>query len=401
MPCDSAEARVSNLMGAHESAFGTGDAGTRLVSSPYRICPLGAHVDHQLGLVTGMAIDTGVLLAYTANASEQVRLRSQDFEGEVLFSLTEIPPVVPGNWGNYARGAALALQQHYPLRHGLDGVISGSLPIGGLSSSAAVGVACLLALEDVNGLNVESAENVRLDQFIENQYIGLNNGVLDQSVILLSQEGRLLFLDCESGQHENIALPDGAPGFEIAVVYSGLSRSLVNTGYNQRVAECREAARSLLDHADMGVKGAPVLRQVPEEVFARHVDSLPPVLAKRATHFIEECQRVRRGVEAWRTGDLTTFGILMNQSGSSSIHNYECGSPHLITLFSLLTECRGVYGARFSGAGFRGCCIALVDPDHREGIYEVIEQDYPLAHPDIAGQFSIHFCQSGNGARIL
>lgn len=368
--------------------------------SPYRLCPLGAHVDHQLGLVTGLALDMGVLLAYTPNDRGRVRLRSLDFEGEVEFSVLEIPPPIPGDWGNYARGAALALQQQHSLSRGFDGVIAGSLPIGGLSSSAAVGVAYLLALEEVNELPVDPDENIRLDQFIENQYIGLNNGIMDQSVILLSRKDHLLSLDCASGDHENIPLPNCAPPFEIAVVYSGLSRSLVSTTYNQRVAECRQAAALLLQHAGLTTEGSPVLREVPEEVYTKYVEALPSTLRRRANHFFEERRRVERGVQAWRKGNLDEFGLMMTQSGASSIHNYECGSPHLITIYSLLAEARGVYGVRFSGAGFRGACVALIDPSHREALVSLLTEEYPAAHPEVADLFSLHFCHSGEGARI-
>ncbi|MBI3921805.1 MAG: hypothetical protein HY318_10355 [Armatimonadetes bacterium] len=391
---------AEQLADTHSHLYGSVAEDVGFALSPYRLCPLGAHVDHQLGLVTGLSLDTGVLLAYTPKHSGRVRLRSLDFAGEVEFSLLGIPPPIPGDWGNYARGAALALQQQHALSRGFDGVIAGSLPIGGLSSSAAVGVAYLLALEDLNELHIDPEDNVRLDQFIENQYIGLNNGIMDQSVILLSRKDHLLFLDCANGHHENISLPDCAPPFEIAVVYSGLSRSLVSTTYNQRVAECRQAAALLLQHAGLTTEGSPVLQKVPEEVYSKYVEALPLTLQKRANHFFEERRRVERGVQAWRRGDLDEFGLMMTRSGSSSIHNYECGSPHLITIYRLLAEARGVYGVRFSGAGFRGCCVALIDPSHREALASLITEEYPAAHPEVADLFSLHFCHSGEGARI-
>ncbi|MBI5565144.1 MAG: hypothetical protein HY870_09620, partial [Chloroflexi bacterium] len=163
----------------------------RLVRSPYRICPLGAHVDHQLGLVTGMTIDAPIWLAYVPNDDGCVRLHSLEFSPPVEFAVRAIPAKIDAHWGNYARGAAWALNRHTPLRRGFDGLVAGSLPIGGLSSSAAVGIAYLLALEDVNGLTVGPLENVEFDRAIENGYVGLNNGILDPSMILLSQPQHL------------------------------------------------------------------------------------------------------------------------------------------------------------------------------------------------------------------
>ncbi len=389
------------IIARHQSAFESVHRETQVISAPCRICPIGAHVDHQLGVVTGLALDAGLQLAYTPNRDGLVRLRSLNFPGRVEFSLARIPPMIPGDWGNYARGAALALQRGHSIPNGIDGIIAGYLPIGGLSSSAAAGLCYLLALEHANGLGLSKAENILLDQFIENRYIGLENGVLDQSVILLSRKGQLLLLDCETGRHENIQLPEGAPPSEIGIVYSGLSRSLLNTDYNQRVAECREAASELLKLAGHPAGETHVLRQVPEEVFEKYGAALPAKLRKRANHFFEECRRVPLAVSAWRRGDLREFGGLMTQSGESSIRNYECGAPHLITLYKLLAATPGVYGTRFSGGGFRGCCVALADPSFRDAIIASVGDRYPREHPDIADTFSMHFCSTGDGASRL
>jgi galactokinase len=361
---------------------------------------LGAHVDHQLGLVTGLTIDSGILLAYSPSSGGRVHLCSRNFPGEVEFEIGNIPPVAPGDWGNYARGAALALRSEYAIQTGIDGVIEGNLPAGGISSSAAAGVAYLLALEEVNGLDISQQENVQLDRQIENGYIGLNNGILDQSVILLAERGRLLRLDCQSRTHDSLSYPSDAPRYEVTLVYSGLSRSLASTDYNRRVTECLEAAKLLLQYEGEPVKAFPVLRDVSKETFAAYGHLLPEAPRKRAQHFFEETARVPQGVDAWRAGDLKRFGELVNASGESSIRNYESGAPHLMTLYRMLSQMPGVYGARFSGAGFRGSAVALTDPDAREEIAQRIDKEYPKAHPDIQDSFSIHICQPGPGATL-
>jgi galactokinase len=128
---------------------------------------------------------------------------------------------------------------------------------------------------------------------------------------------------------------------------------------------------------------------------------LPAALKKRAAHYFGEMQRVSEGVAAWRARDIKQFGALITQSGQSSIENYECGSPQLITLYEILRETSGVYGARFSGAGFRGCCIALIDPAARETIAEAIHCRYPVAHPGAAEHYSIHFCRPDDRAGLM
>lgn len=399
------ERRRQALLQAHQSTFASRTSDVRYAVVPYRICPLGAHVDHQLGLVTGLTIDSGIMLAYTPASGGRVRLTSRNFPGSKEFNLDSIPPASPGDWGNYARGAALALKSAYAIQTGIDGVIEGNLPAGGISSSAAVGIAYLIALEAVNGMRISHGENIRLDQVIENNYIGLNNGILDQSVILLGEEGRLLRLDCQSGDHESVAFPASGSRFEVTVVYSGIDRSLASTAYNQRVTECREAARLLLQYAGRPTPKhlapeQPVLRNVPREVFDAYAHLLPATPRKRAQHFFDESARVPRGVDAWREGDLTRFGDLVNASGESSISNYESGAAHLITLYRLLSNMPGVYGARFSGGGFRGSAAALTHPDAREEIRRRIQTEYSKAHPDTADKFSIHFCRTGGGASL-
>ena len=280
----------------------------RVVRSPYRACPLGAHVDHQLGCVTGMALDRALLLAFVPRADGAVALRSRQFPGTVEFRLEDVAPAA-GDWADYARGAALALRARGGLTTGITALVDGYTNVGGLSSSAAVGVAYLLAFEAANGMANGPDENIELDRFIENNYVGLSNGILDQSTILLGRRGHLLHMDCRDGARELVPLGDrrGGGDFVVAVLFSGLRIPLAQTDYNRRVGECRRAAELLLRAAGMQVPEPPYLRAVPEEVFAERGAALPALLRRRAAHFFGEQERVRRGVEtlaAGRSGGL-------------------------------------------------------------------------------------------------
>lgn len=380
---------------------GAAPSDVRVVRSPYRVCPLGAHVDHQYGRVTGMAIDRSIMLGFVPTDEGMVRLRSAEFEGEVAFSLAETQALQHKGWARYAAGAVEALREAgYVLRRGVAGVIQGQLPIGGLSSSAAVTIAYLLALESANELALSEKENIRLEQYVENVYIGLKNGILDQSVILLSRQRQLLYLDCLDESWELLA-SSRERQCGIVVAYSGLSGALTSTGYNQRVAECEAAAAALLRLAGLEVPAQPRLRHVPKEAYEAHWRALPPALARRAKHFFTEDARVISGRQAWKHGDLETFGALVSESGRSSIENYECGSPELITLYEALCGCEGVYGARFSGAGFRGSCIGLYEPGAEHAIRSVIDRVFPQKHPHLAETYEVHFCQSADGASLL
>ncbi len=375
-----------------------------VVVSPYRICPLGAHIDHQLGPVTALAIDRGVLLAFAPSGSREVMLESLNFPGKVRFTIDEVPAATAGDWGNYARGAVRALQATHPLRQGMVGLSSGSLSEGGLSSSAAFGVACLLALEAVNSLAVSPEDNIVFDQQIENDYLGLRNGILDQAAILFSRRNHLTRIDCATHRHQLISPGGGLPSYTILLAFSGLRKSLVSTAYNRRVEECATAAKLLLAAAGRSTREtdtAEVLGQVSAAEYATHRHVLTGAPARRAEHFFSEVARVDTGVTAWQRGDLAEFGRLMTASGYSSIVNYECGAPPLVDLYELLIATPGVFGARFSGAGFRGCCVALVETAAAEEIAARIERDYRARQPELAEQAGVLLCDSDDGARIF
>lgn len=393
--------RVDALISYLSDHYSFDPATIRVVKAPLRICPLGAHIDHQLGLVTGMTIDRSLLMAFAPTANSSIHVESLDFKPAISFDLDDVPPYKPRDWGNYIRGAVLALQQNHRLKNGLVGVVSGEMPIGGLSSSAAVTIAYLLALEAVNELAVPPEDKVDLVRFTENQYIGLNNGILDQSVILFSEKNHLTFIDCQTVEIDRTPGTLQAEAFDILVVYSGVTRVLAGTDYNNRVAECQEAARLLLTYGGDTPGPDPRLRHVAPAIFEAEGERLPPLLKRRATHYFGEMQRVFDGLEAWREGDLSRLGQLISESGESSIKYYECGSPQLKTLYEILCETPGVYGARFSGAGFRGSCIALIDPAAREIIAEAVHRRYPIEHPAEADVYSIHFCQPGSRAQLF
>ena len=205
------------------------------IFSPYRVCPLGAHVDHQHGLVTGFAIDKGIDFRFDVREDSAVNLRSETFSGEVHFDISAPTLIKQGNWGDYARGAKYALRKRFELKRGITGVIQGSLPVGGLSSSAAVLIAYVMAFAKANDITLQPFEVVKIASEAEREYIGLNNGLLDQACIALGKKDGLLFLDCDSNDWRIIKRHPDMPDFEIGIFFSGLTRSLVNSDYNLRV----------------------------------------------------------------------------------------------------------------------------------------------------------------------
>ena len=387
------------------------------IFSPYRVCPLGAHVDHQHGLVTGFAIDKGVDLWFDIRDDSHVHLESKTFEGIVDFEIDAPSQVRERHWGDYARGAKYALKKRFELKRGITGVIQGSLPVGGLSSSAAVLIAYVMAFAKANDITLQPFEVVKIASEAEREYIGLNNGLLDQACIALGKKDQLLFLDCDSNEYrlipfggqqqstENsqLSIINSQLPFEIGIFFSGLTRSLVNSDYNLRVYECKTAAWNMLAYTEQPLKtfDKTFLRDIPKATFDKTRIAMPARFARRAEHFYSEYRRVRQGVTAWETGNLKLFGKLSFDSCESSIHNYECGSPELIAIYEIMRSLPGVYGGRFSGAGFKGACIALVDPAHKAEIEKVLTERYLEQFPEYERTFQVFWVKPDDGARFL
>lgn len=373
------------------------------IFSPYRVCPLGAHVDHQHGLVTGFAINKGVDLWFNVREDNLVKLSSRSFEGEVEFEIDRASQVKEGMWGDYARGAKYALRKRFELTHGLEGVIQGSLPVGGLSSSAAVLIAYVMAFAKANSITLKPFEVVKIASEAEREYIGLNNGLLDQACIALGKKDGLLFLDCDTDDWRVIKRNSEMPEFEIGIFFSGLTRSLVNSDYNLRVFECKTAAWNMLAYKEAPLKSfdKTFLREIPKTTFDETRDMMPSRFARRAEHFYSEYRRVRQGVTAWETGNLQLFGKLSFDSCESSIHNYECGSPELIAIYKAMRGLEGVYGGRFSGAGFKGAVIALVDPNHKDDIEKAVTEKYLAEFPEYEKSFKVFWVKPDDGARFV
>lgn len=389
-----------NCVEKFESIYGKAPQYTAF--TPYRVCPLGAHSDHQLGKITGLAIDKGIHMAYGPKQNGVVEIQSMQFPKRAQWHVASVPETKQEDWADHLRGATMALNRRYPLRTGLCAIIGGELPIGGLSSSAAVIITFLVALCTMNGITLTPQEMILIAKEAENKYVGVACGKLDQSCEVYCKKDHLLYMDLQDDSYELIAQPTSMKPYEIAIFFSGVERTLAGSAFNMRVDECRSAAYALkaLAGMDYGKFEETNLRDVPFEVYQQYKDRLPETWARRAEHWYTEYFRVEKGAEAWRRGDVEEFGRLSFESGHSSIYNWETGSPELKTLYEIMTRTRGVYGGRFSGAGFKGCCMALIDPDYREEIEATVTREYLKAFPSLEGKYSVHFCHSADGVKL-
>ena len=372
-----------------------------LTFSPYRICPIGAHSDHNLGKITGFAIDKGIHIAYSPKHNGVIEMTSLQFPKRAQWHIREVGGKT-GDWADYLRGATWALQKEHMLNTGLSGVIEGSLPIGGLSSSAAVILAFLDALCRVNRISLSPQELIRTALSAEKDYVGMNIGTLDQSCEVLCRKDHLLYLDCRDDSYELIPAPADMKPYRVAIFFSGLEHSLLSSRYNMRVDELRAGVYALQAFCgmDYGKFHEANARDVPYDVYLQYRDRLPVPWMRRCEHWYTEFRRVEAGAEAWRQGNIEEYGRLSFESGWSSIHNWESGAPEQIRLYEIMRETAGIYGGRFSGAGFKGCCMALIDPAKTDSIREEVTAKYLKDFPEMKGKYGVFICDTADGVSV-
>jgi len=368
-----------------------------VIFCPYRICPLGAHVDHQHGKVLGFSINKGIHFFY--KKSKKIKLTSREFSGKIVFGLKDyITPMK--DWGDYMRGSIKILREKYKLKYGVTGKFEGDFMPGGLSSSAAVTLSFIKAICSVNSISLTNEELIDTANRVETEFLGLKIGKLDQSCEVLGRANSCLFLDTKDMRYMNIPEnPDIRGTYKLLVIYSGAPRNLIDSDYNTRVDECKSAAYLTLafNNLKYGKYKDTYLRDVNESYFLEVSEKLPAKWRKRAMHFYEENKRVDEGVEAWNAGDLVKFGELINKSCESSIFLYEAGSELLVELNNIIKNLPGVYGTRFMGGGFNGSVLAVVNSQSLDVVIEGLYDDFVSAHPELRKDFKIEICEIVDG----
>ncbi|MCH7665630.1 MAG: galactokinase [Acidobacteria bacterium] len=387
-----------------------------LVRAPGRVNLLGAHIDYSEGWVLPGAIDRSIWLALRPAEAPSSTIEALDrrAEGAHLADITgvsdivdiatldtaRLPPPVPerggeadGTWQDLPRGVAWTLARAGHHLAPIDAVFGGDLPMdAGVSSSAAVEVAFLMAWEAASGFSLDGVERARLGRRVENDYLGVGSGIMDQFASIHGKTGHLMLLDCRDLAFERIPLPDNVA---VVIADSGIRRTLASSDYNRRPEECRQAV-DLLRRALPEIR---TLRDVTEEDLDRHARvMLPSSLERRARHAVCECRRVLDGAEALRNGSLRRFGELMRESHESSRDLYQVSLPELDALASTAWSAPGCFGARLSGAGWGGCVTALVEEAAAEDVERRLRREFARAFGHECETFVAAF---GDGAAIV
>jgi galactokinase len=357
-----------------------------IAEAPGRVNLIGEHTDYNDGFVLPIAIDRTVAVAAAPREDRLLRAYSLDYDemDEAEYCASRLPN---GGWKNYVRGVAGEIARLHVSIAGVDLAIAGDVPVGaGLSSSAAVEVAVAGAIAAANGIEIEKREIALLAQRAENDFVGVQCGVMDQFAAALSTAGSALLIDCRSYKATPVPMADGVA---VVVVSSGVARDLADTEYNRRRQECAEAA----DFLDVDS-----LRDVAEERLIDIESELEPTLFRRVRHVVTEDGRVLAAADALRRGDTTGLGHLLHRSHESLRDDFEVSTPELDRLVDIALGVDGVFGARLTGAGFGGCVVALVRPDVVGELAERIVSDYRTASGKAA---EVWVCKASDGLRVI
>lgn len=343
---------------------------TLFVQAPGRVDLMGSHTDYNLGYVLTQAIDRNTWIAAQPRQDGKVRLASLNVEGVSEFSLENIEHDDINPWTNYVRGVAQVLQSVGYLLSGFDGLIHSTIPFGsGLSSSAALEVAAAVLFEALADWEIDPVQKAVYCQRAENEFVGMNCGILDQYSSAMGVADSAVLLDCRSISHE---IKPIAPGVQVMICDTKARRALTGSEYPERRAQCEEGAR-ILGQFYPEIKS---LRDAALEQVQAHKVDLDPVVYKRCRFIVEENQRVLELAEALENDHHKEAGRLALESFEGARDLYEIVSEEMIAMKDAIVSAPGVFGTRGAGAGFGGCLVAFVQDDQIDRFSEAVIQNY-------------------------
>ena len=358
--------------------------------APGRVNVIGEHTDYTGGFVLPMAIDRETVIAFRSKAGREATAFSVDYSEESTFSV-EAPERVDGHhWSNYVRGVAHVLAKAGHTVAAIDMAVAGDVPQGaGLSSSAAIEVAAVLAFDAASGLALEPVTQIRLAQRAENEFVGVNCGIMDQFVSRLGERDRCLRIDCRDLTMTPVSI--SSEDLRVVVCDTGVTRKLSAGEYNARRSACERAAAKIVGRDDA------LLREVTLTQLLSAKDRLTEEEYNRALHVLRENERVGLMCEALAERRYEAAGKLMYDSHESLRDLYEVSCPELDAMVEIARHVDGVYGARLTGAGFGGCTVSLVRSGAEEAFEEAVKKEYPKRTGKTPRVFVF---EPGPGARV-
>ncbi|MCM3733876.1 galactokinase [Fictibacillus nanhaiensis] len=358
----------------HEIFPVDGKGDVRLFFSPGRINLIGEHTDYNGGHVFPSAITYGTYGVARRRDDQMIKLYSMNFsdKGVIEFPLNDLDYRKEHDWANYPKGMIRYIQDAYgALPGGLDILINGNIPNGaGLSSSASLEMLIGVIVSEMFDLKMDRIELIKLGKKVENEFIGVNSGIMDQFAVGMGKADSGILLDCNTLKYEYAPL--ALDGYKIVIMNTNKRRELADSKYNERRSECEKALsrlKTVLDIQELG--------DLSEEEFEANKKLIADeTLIKRARHAVYENQRTLKALQALRKGEMKTFGKLMNDSHHSLREDYEVTGKELDTLVEAAWKQDGALGARMTGAGFGGCAIAIIASDKVEEFIRKVGREY-------------------------
>jgi galactokinase len=344
---------------------------THFFFCPGRVNLIGEHIDYNGGKVMPCAISLGTFLAVAKNTDKKLRFQCLNFPETAELHLQSSYAKTGKEWFNYPLGAIHQLLQDDHTVSGLDMLFYGNLPIGaGLSSSASIEVLTMFAIKELFLLSVSNTDIAQLGKKVENEFIGVNSGIMDQFAVAMGKKDKAILLNCDTLEYEYLPFEIG--DYVLAIINSNKQRTLADSKYNERFRECGAALKLL--KKELSVTH---LCDVDSVAYENHKHLInDPVLEKRALHVVTENKRVKQAKDALQNGDLKKFGELMYASHQSLQDLYEVSGKELDTIVNFCKTYSDCIGARMTGAGFGGCAIALVKKDSFDDFAEKLSAYY-------------------------
>ena len=373
-----------------------GEKGTGSYFAPGRINLIGEHTDYNGGYVFPASITIGTYGVARKRADKQIRLYSENFpeKGIITFSLDDLEYRKEDDWTNYPKGVIRYLKAAgNAIDSGIEIAFYGNIPNGaGLSSSASIELLTGVILDDLFGLAIERLELILTGKKVENEFIGVNSGIMDQFAIGMGKKDHALLLDTNTLAYDLVPAEFG--DYVVAIMNTNKRRELADSKYNERRGECEEALKRLQTKLKIQSLG-----ELDEATFFAHTSLIEdPTLIKRAKHAVTENQRTLKAKAALEAGDLESFGHLLDASHASLRDDYEVTGIELDTLVAAAQEQPAVLGARMTGAGFGGCAIALVKKSEWEAFATAVKESY---REKIGYETDIYQASIDDGARKL
>lgn len=363
----------NNILKKFNEKFGY-EKDVRVFFSPGRVNLIGEHTDYNGGHVFPCALSFGTYGAISQRDDKIVRMYSENFEdkGIISFEIDNLKNEEEHDWANYPKGVIDVLRKHgYDVNQGFDMVVYGNIPNGaGLSSSASLELLMAVMMNDIHQFNIDRVELVKYCQEAENNFIGVNCGIMDQFSIGMGQDSSAILLDCNTldYKYSTVDLKDEV----IVIANTNKRRGLADSKYNERRSECEEALKELQTELKISTLG-----ELTEDEFEKNKHLIKSdIRAKRAKHAVYENQRTLKAVKALEDNDIETFGKLMNQSHNSLRDDYEVTGKELDTLVDLASKHEGTVGARMTGAGFGGCTVSIVKRNNVDDFINNVGKQY-------------------------